>query len=566
MPRNPKAQKAPTKRKRIDGPSKKGAAAKKFSAKSQAKAKASAKAQPKVQNQAKSGGSEAGIDIGPMQGDGGGKVGAKLVGDKKRKEVKKIVYHPFMEDYKYENPIPNGVELCCRRGDDLLHMCRILESKEKDKDSELADAKYREQIALTHVENKAMIKTETSTSSSSSSILDRVLPPHRYVYYVHYLMYNRRMDEWVTRDRLYFQEELQQLDTSLAGEEEKEEDSLSQGTGFKGTGSGALKRRPIIAPVGDHSGHDEHGEFDEESLKVHEEVTKVKNIESIVIGKYEMETWYFSPFPPEYTRFKQLLFCEFCLSFFGHVSELTRHMARCKLRHPPGNEIYRSDEQNVRVAFFEVDGRKERIYCQNLCYISKLFLDHKTLHYDTDPFLFYILTEVDDRGCHLVGYFSKEKFSEEGNNVACILTLPCHQRKGYGRFLISLSYELSKIEQKAGSPEKPLSDLGAVSYRSYWSSVLLDILRNRQEEISVQELSKMTSITCNDIIDTLRHLGVIRYVQGEYVFRIPPHLMVKKEKKIDPSAIYVHDCDPSKLHWTPYIVNNKRARTQYVQT
>lgn len=46
-------------------------------------------------------------------------------------------------------------------------------------------------------------------------------------------------------------------------------------------------------------------------------------------------------------------------------------------------------------------------YCQNLCLISKLFLDHKTLYYDTDPFLFYVMAEVDSRGSHIVGYFSK---------------------------------------------------------------------------------------------------------------------------------------------------------------
>jgi histone acetyltransferase MYST1 len=28
---------------------------------------------------------------------------------------------------------------------------------------------------------------------------------------------------------------------------------------------------------------------------------------------------------------------------------------------------------------FEVDGAKKKIYCQNLCYLAKLFLDHKTL-------------------------------------------------------------------------------------------------------------------------------------------------------------------------------------------
>lgn len=47
------------------------------------------------------------------------------------------------------------------------------------------------------------------------------------------------------------------------------------------------------------------------------------------------------------------------------------------------------------------------IYCQNLCLLAKLFLDHKTLYYDVEPFLFYVLTQNDSKGCHLVGYFSK---------------------------------------------------------------------------------------------------------------------------------------------------------------
>lgn len=54
-----------------------------------------------------------------------------------------------------------------------------------------------------------------------------------------------------------------------------------------------------------------------------------------------------------------------------------------------------------------------------------------------EPFLFYVLTEVDERGAHVVGYFSKEKDSPDDYNLACILTLPPYQRRGYGKFLIS---------------------------------------------------------------------------------------------------------------------------------
>ena len=61
---------------------------------------------------------------------------------------------------------------------------------------------------------------------------------------------------------------------------------------------------------------------------------------------------------------------------------------KCELRHPPGNEIYRDG----KISVFEVCGHKDKVYCQNVCFIAKLFLDHKTLYYDTDPFLFYIVS------------------------------------------------------------------------------------------------------------------------------------------------------------------------------
>lgn len=47
-----------------------------------------------------------------------------------------------------------------------------------------------------------------------------------------------------------------------------------------------------------------HGEFDANELRQHEEFTKVKNVDAVELGQYEMETWYFSPLPADYNNCK----------------------------------------------------------------------------------------------------------------------------------------------------------------------------------------------------------------------------------------------------------------------
>lgn len=72
-----------------------------------------------------------------------------------------------------------------------------------------------------------------------------------------------------------------------------------------------------------------HEDFDAASLREHEEFTKVKNITSIELGKYVIDTWYFSPFPPEYNNCSKLYFCEFCLAFLEGASAGPTHGVCC---------------------------------------------------------------------------------------------------------------------------------------------------------------------------------------------------------------------------------------------
>ena len=222
-------------------------------------------------------------------------------------------------------------------------------------------------------------------------------------YYVHYHEFNRRMDEWIDVARIIATDGVVvddhhghgDVDSSAAvqdnvdssgdaspalkrartqhGDEEPVNEVLRETSGATALGGVGGSKVTTIAELG----YDEHEGLDEASLLEHEEITKIKNIRNVVFGKHKLECWYFSPFPKEFHPngpVECLYFCEFTLRFFKTKNELVRYQSHPTLpRHPPGNEIYRDS----RVSMFELDGAVEKIYCQNLCYFAKLFLDHK---------------------------------------------------------------------------------------------------------------------------------------------------------------------------------------------
>ncbi|KXJ89806.1 hypothetical protein Micbo1qcDRAFT_165174 [Microdochium bolleyi] len=285
-------------------------------------------------------------------------------------------------------------------------------------------------------------------------------------------------------------------------------------------------------------------------------------IECIEFGGWEIDTWYAAPYPEEYSRNRVLYICEFCLKYMNSDYVAWRHKLKCPAKHPPGDEIYRQGS----ISFFEVDGRKNPVYCQNLCLLAKLFLGSKTLYYDVEPFLFYVLCEYDDMGYHFVGYFSKEKRASSQNNVSCILTLPIHQRKGYGNLLIDFSYLLTKVEEKTGSPEKPLSDMGLVSYRNYWRLILCQYLLNTASEdrtvckgLSIRQISDDTGMVPDDVVSALEGLRCLVRdpVSGLYAFRVDFAYCRQYVEKWD-SKGYVK-LNPNALTWTPYVMGRSNA-------
>lgn len=293
----------------------------------------------------------------------------------------------------------------------------------------------------------------------------------------------------------------------------------------------------------------------------------VSQIRQIRFRDFLIDTWYSAPYPEEYSQSSVLFICEHCLKYMNSHKLYMRHQLKnCNMsnHHPPGTEIYRDPEQ--RVAFWEVDGRKNISYCQNLCLLAKLFLNSKTLYYDVEPFIFYILTEIDASDpstYHFVGYFSKEKLNNSDYNVSCILTLPVYQRKGYGNLLIDFSYLLSRKEFKFGTPEKPLSDLGLMSYRNYWKITIAHQLKFLWEKylkdksdyvtISVENLCKLTGMIPSDVVVGLEQLHALVKNFNTNSYGIAVNLrIIDAVIEIWKSKNYV-TLDPSKLLWKPML-------------
>jgi len=267
-----------------------------------------------------------------------------------------------------------------------------------------------------------------------------------------------------------------------------------------------------------------------------------------------VDTWYYSPYPGFYGTRDRLFICEYCLVYFSRPDALLRH--DCGRRQPEGREIYRRGNISV----YELDGLFHKVYCTNLTLLGKFFIDHKTAIYDIGNFQFYVLTVVDRQGAHIAGFYSKEKYSR--NNLACICVLPHYLFKGYGRFLISFSYEFAKILGQIGSPETPLSDLGKAAYVKYWKNTLLKCL-NENPDATIEELSKETCMTQEDIVYTLRIFNMIKWTRGENTISFTAKTLEDANAQHPIPHHPKIPCDIECLKWKRYPVRVAPAVTAY---
>ena len=101
--------------------------------------------------------------------------------------------------------------------------------------------------------------------------------------------------------------------------------------------------------------------------------------------------------------------------------------------------------------------------------------------------------------------------SWDNNNLACILVFPPWQRKGLGKILMGVSYELSKREGRLGGPEKPLSELGRKGYLGFWEArVARTILEMKPKTTTgVSDIAQSCWMLSEDVLITLKEMRIL---------------------------------------------------------
>ena len=121
--------------------------------------------------------------------------------------------------------------------------------------------------------------------------------------------------------------------------------------------------------------------------------------------------------------------------------------------------------------------------------------------------------------------------------------------------LIDFSYLLSRREGKIGSPERPLSDLGLLSYRSYWTDVILRYLSEKDTaaELSIRDISQETAVNPSDIVSTLQALEMLKYWKGKHIILKKQDVIERWVMKRDQRAADSNrkTIDSNSLKWTP---------------
>lgn len=85
----------------------------------------------------------------------------------------------------------------------------------------------------------------------------------------------------------------------------------------------------------------------------------------------------------------------------------------------------------------------------------------------------------------------------------------------------------------------------------FFSFLLTDFFSfviTRRGHVTLTELSSITMIRVDDIVDTLQSMRLIKYYKGQHILSVSPKLLEDHRKSVEKNRLKV---DMSKLHWRP---------------
>ena len=151
-----------------------------------------------------------------------------------------------------------------------------------------------------------------------------------------------------------------------------------------------------------------------------------RNIDKVVLGNVQFDTWYFSPYPESVIYghdhpsskaavngdhrnghaeklfapiIPMLHVCPYCFKYStsptDHVSHLQVHVKEIEADRDdwwpvPKSALKVYEWEGYTV--WDIDGEQEKLYCQNLSLFAKLFLEQKSVFFDTSGFHYFVLT------------------------------------------------------------------------------------------------------------------------------------------------------------------------------
>jgi MOZ/SAS family len=120
---------------------------------------------------------------------------------------------------------------------------------------------------------------------------------------------------------------------------------------------------------------------------------------------------------------------------------------------------------------------------------------------------------------------------------------------------LTVGYLLSKMEDKLGSPEKPLSDLGLLSYRQFWRTKVVQAILSLDSAItSIQDISEITRMTHDDTIQTLQLMDMLHKTDvNEYMLCLNMPELEKYDARIKAKGYL--QVKEENLKWDPILLH-----------